>query len=80
MSFDRKLKAGTPFKNSVMGHRRFVYPGSNTDTLIEDAKCIRQHYVGGGDKVAVTVSERAVKHNGAQNKNVIIWVEKSEIL
>ena len=80
MLFGKKLKAGTPFKKSVMGHRRFVYPGNGTDTLIEDTAYTRQNYVGGGGNVAVSVSERAIKYDGVQDKNVIIWVEKSEIL
>lgn len=74
------LKAGTKFYNSVMGHKHFVYPAGSFDTLIEDTTCERHHYVGGGTKIAVSVPEHTVKYDGSKNKNVIIWVEKAEIL
>ena len=80
MRFENKLKAGTQFQGSVIGHNHFVYPNLKGDTLIEDTACRRTHYVGGGTKVAVVVPENVVKHDGASDKSVIIWVEKEEIL
>lgn len=75
-----KLKAGTRFNLTVLGHKDFYYPGSDTDTLIEDTTYVQTHYVGGGSKVAVKVPESAVKYDGEVEKNVLIWVEKQEIL
>ena len=80
MVFESKLRAGTHFRGSVVGHKHFVYPGLKSDTLIEDTVCKRTHYVGGGTKVAVVVPESVVKHDGTPDKDVIIWVEKAEIL
>ena len=80
MNSSRRLPAGTKFHTSVFGHRDFVYPGMNSDTLIEDANVKLLHFCGGGSKAAVFVPEHAVKHNGSTGKNIIIWVEKEEIL
>ena len=74
-----KLAAGTPYYTSVVGHRNFVYPSTTQDTLIEDADVTTMHFVGGGTKTAVKVSEHALKHNGDSEKQVIIWVEKNRI-
>lgn len=74
-----KLRAGTRFNTTVLGHKDFYYPGSDTDTLIEDTAYVQTHYVGGGSKVAVKVPESAVKHDGDLEKSVLIWVEKDNI-
>ena len=80
MSLNGRLEAGTKYHTSVVGHRNFVYPSDVQDTLIEDADITPMHFVGGGKMMAVKVSEHAIKHDGDENKEVIIWVEKTKIL
>ena len=80
MSFTHKLAAGTKYHTSIVGHRNFVYPSNVQDTLIEDAHVTTLSWVGGGQMEAVKVSEHALKHDGDATKEVIIWVEKKQIL
>ena len=79
MSINR-LKAGTMFNKSVVGHKEFFYPGQETDTLIEDTTCDVKPYVGGGSLVAVAVPEDVIYHAGRSDVKVVIWVEKRNIV
>lgn len=76
----KKLLAGTKYYKGKMGHRNFNYPTTDCDTLIDDTVCEYTCFVGGGDKRAVTVPEYAIKHNGAKNKVVVIWIDQEELV
>ena len=77
---NNKLKAGTPFNKSIVGHREFLYPGRETDTLIVDTACDVKPFVGGGSLVAVAVPEDVIRHDGRNDVKVVIWVEKSNVV
>jgi len=79
MSINR-LKAGTKFNKSVVGHREFLYPGQETDTLIVDTTCDLKPFVGGGSLVAVAVPEDVIRYDGRNDIKVVIWVEKNNIV
>ena len=75
-----RLKAGTKFSKSIVGHRDFLYPKQETDTLIVDTVCDPKPFVGGGQLVAVAVPEDVVRWDGRNDKKVVIWVEKNNIV
>ena len=75
-----KLKAGTLFNKSAVGHKEFLYPTHETDTLIVDTVCDVKPFVGGGQLVAVTVPEDVIRHDGRNDVKVVIWVEKKNIV
>ena len=74
-----RLRAGTKFNKSVVGHKEFLYPGPETDTLIVDTACDLKPFVGGGQLVAVAVPEDVIRHGGRNDMKVVIWVEKNNI-
>ena len=75
-----RLKSGTKYFKSVVGHNNFFYPEYEQPYATrEDCEVRQLNYVGGGKLSAVLIPKSATKKNHIGPEHEGVWVEPDDI-
>mgnify|MGYP001300444334 CR=1 FL=1 len=76
-----KLKRGIQIFLSERGHNGFFYPSKKSLELVEDIDAKVLSWIGGGDKVAITIPETTKARCWVNTVTVTgpVWIDRSDI-
>jgi len=77
-----KLKRGDKIFLSERGHNGFFYPTDRSLNLGCDVDANVLSWIGGGDKIAVTILENTSAHDWFKKVEVVgpVWINRSDII
>jgi hypothetical protein len=78
-----KLKRGDKIFLSERGHNGFFYPTDRSISLRSDVDVNVLSWIGGGDKIAVTILESKSNHTWFKTPEAFVgpvWINRSDII
>ena len=70
------LEKGQKVRLSQKGHRDFLYPSQQIETLAENTQCEQLPYVGGRPWIAVKIPASSIYTTQATKQYLVVWVEE----